>query len=154
MICFWIMESRVKKLETESASVLVFINSPSFYYGQRRAILHVKGRAPALKKFYKKTWLVRELWLVCTRVWIRVFKHGKLSAKTVLKFVLDFQSYYFMKETGNGFRVFEYCDSNTWYVSWLSNSFKNSLVFPPFHLVKVASLCWQRFDLLKLVSDW
>ena len=58
-----------------------------------------------------------------TRVWVRVFKHGKFPTKSVLKFALLLQSYYFMKETRNGFCVFEYCDSNTYYVAGLSNSF-------------------------------
>ena len=40
------------------------------------------------KWVYKISWLVRELWLVNTRVWIRVSKHRKFPAKSVLKFVL------------------------------------------------------------------
>ena len=51
--------------------------------------------------------------MVNTRVWIRVSKHGKFPAKSVLKFVLHVQSRYFMKETRKDLCVFEYCDSNS-----------------------------------------
>ena len=50
--------------------------------------------------------------------------------------------------------MFEYCDSNTWYVAELSGSLKNTLVFPPLNHVDVATLCWPGLDLHKLCSDW
>ena len=55
--------------------------------------------------FDKKTYIGRELWLVNTRVWIRVSDHGKSPAKSLLKFALHVGSYNFVKEIRNGFCV-------------------------------------------------
>ena len=45
-----------------------------------------------------------------------------------------------MKETRNGFCVFEYCDSNTSYVTGISNSLKKRLFF-----LFVTALKWLLF---------
>ena len=46
-----------------------------------------------------------------------------------------------MKETHNAICVFEYCDSNTWYVAGPSNSLKNTCLFSLF----VTALKWLHF---------
>ena len=52
-----------------------------------------------------------------------------------------------MKETRSGFRVFEYFDSNTWYIAGLSNSLKNTFVEPIFLTEPI-------FLRLALIGSW
>ena len=65
----------------------------------------------------------------------------KISRQKCTEVCLASSVYYFIQETRNGLREFKYFDSSTWCLAVPSNSFKNSLVFPPFHCVEVASLC-------------
>ena len=110
----------------------------------------------SIKTVYKITWLIHQLGLVNTHVWIRASKHGKFQAKSLLKFVLHVQSYYFTKETRNSFCVFEYCDSNTWYSMLLDIkiALKKKLVFPLCLCIETISLCSPGFDFHELGSDW
>ena len=64
---------------------------------------------------------------------------------------LHVQFYNLIKEIPNGYCVFEYCYSNTWYVLWLSNCCKTLAWF---FLVFVFSPSWSEASLWFLVDDF
>ena len=66
------------------------------YWKNKTKVLHSKRYI----SYYKITSAQRVLWLVNTRVWIRVFKHGNFPRNV---FLLNNYCGYFIKELPNGF---------------------------------------------------
>ena len=96
-IVFWILRDWLQP----NYGVAHYLQQYLDFHTKVRRVIFFSYTLRSHKWNYKITWLVLELWLVNTRVWIKVSKHEKFPAKSVLKFVLHGESYYFMKEARN-----------------------------------------------------